>query len=267
VYQSNLDVMLDVGPKRLGDRPCPSVVDLGCGSGEFLHSFAGALGGPASLTGVEISPELVRVGRSRYPEIDFICGDLRDAAHLCSGRSFDAVCMLGTHSIFQDVGSWLETVVTLAAPHGLGFILGLFNADPFDALIRWRRAEAMQWQDGGYNYWSCATVARQLKRLECGFQFKEILFDPGFVDSLPADYPMTFRRATLADGIPRVVNGLQLLCRYYLLTIEPGARSGELTSRGRAAARLMRSALSVASSLRGIVSSRRLLAKKKDGDQ
>jgi SAM-dependent methyltransferase len=249
--------MLEVAPKLLGERPRLTIVDLGCGTGGFLHSFAGAFGGQTSLTGVEISAELVRAGRSRYPEIEFICGDLRDASHLCSDRRFDAVCMLGTHSIFQDVASWLETVVTLIAPHGLGFVLGLFNAEPFDAVIRWRRSPGMEWQDGGYNYWSCLTVANHLKSLQCGFQFKEILFDPDFVDSLPADYPMTFRRATLADGVTRVVNGLQLLCTYYLLTIEPGNRSGGLSSRGKAAARLMRGATAVPALVR------RLLSRKK----
>jgi SAM-dependent methyltransferase len=256
--------MVETAPKLLGDRPQPAVIDLGCGNGDFLHGFGKALGGQPLLTGIDISSDLLDAGRRRFPDIEFIKGDLRQAPSLCRGRRFDAVCLLGTHSIFDDVESWLDPVVALAAPHGIGFVLGLFNPHDFDTVTRWRRSPTLEWQSGGYNCWSQLSVSRRLRELDCGFEFTEILFDTSFIDSLPSDYPMTFRRVKLEDGKTRVANGLQLLCNYYLLTVQPRANSGQLSAGARHKARLFRSAINLASSMRRILRSRRLLPKKKD---
>jgi ubiquinone/menaquinone biosynthesis C-methylase UbiE len=230
LYKTVADAVLDVAPAHVQGRANPSALDLGCGSGEFLAALGAAVQGKVALHGLDASPELLARGRERYPDIEFIQGDLRHARERCGERSFDAVFLLGTHSIFDDVDSWLHAVVAVTAHGGAAYILGLFNPDNFDTVIKWRRSSERDWSIGGYNCWSIETVSSSLKRLECAYEFRKVLFDTSFIDSLDPGYAMTFRRARLDDGAEHVVNGLQLFCNYYLLIIRPGEASQRLSA-------------------------------------
>jgi SAM-dependent methyltransferase len=62
------------------------VLDVGCGPGDFTMSFSAA---GASVTGVDFSPEMIRVARARFPQIVF---EVADAESLPFGdSSFDIV--------------------------------------------------------------------------------------------------------------------------------------------------------------------------------
>ena len=62
------------------------VLDLGCGSGEPVARFLIEAGHP--VVGVDLSPTLIGLCRTRFPEQDWIVGDMRDL-HL--GRRFEGI--------------------------------------------------------------------------------------------------------------------------------------------------------------------------------
>jgi ubiquinone/menaquinone biosynthesis C-methylase UbiE len=53
--------------------PGTRVADLGCGSGAFTHLLQRA---GYDCVGLDISAKLVELGRRKYPDIEFIAGDV-----------------------------------------------------------------------------------------------------------------------------------------------------------------------------------------------
>ena len=63
-----------------------SLLDLGCGSGEPLAGFFIRKG--FTLTGVDGAPGMIAMCRERFPDMEWLVGDMRG---LALGRRFDAV--------------------------------------------------------------------------------------------------------------------------------------------------------------------------------
>lgn len=83
------------------------ILDLGCGTGDFLHELR-----PAYGVGVDINPDIVRVASSRYPDLLFFVGDI---AHLqISCEQFDYILISNVigyvddvHELFSEVGRYV----------------------------------------------------------------------------------------------------------------------------------------------------------------
>jgi SAM-dependent methyltransferase len=103
------DVLMDdPGPRsaRLGDaidRYLPaakSVLELGCGTGAVLAGLPERL----TLTGLDRSPEMLAVAKTKVPRAEFVEGDM-SAFHL--GRRFDVVaCVFDTINHLPRFGLW-----------------------------------------------------------------------------------------------------------------------------------------------------------------
>lgn len=75
-------ILAECGPAGIGD-----YLDFACGTGRILSYL-----GPSarSATGVDISPDMLRVARSRLPTAELICGDLT-VQPLLGTREFDLI--------------------------------------------------------------------------------------------------------------------------------------------------------------------------------
>lgn len=71
-----------------------SVLDLGCGMGEPIGGYLIERG--FDITGVDSSPSLIAMARSRFPDHEWIVADMR---RLALGRRFDGI--LAWHSFFH----------------------------------------------------------------------------------------------------------------------------------------------------------------------
>ncbi|MGA7104012.1 MAG: glycosyltransferase [Candidatus Deferrimicrobiaceae bacterium] len=75
--------------------PGSSVLVIGCGTGDLLHTLA-----PARGVGIDISPAMVEIARSKYPSLEFLTGDAED---LPLSEKFDYV-------ILSDIVGYLEDI-------------------------------------------------------------------------------------------------------------------------------------------------------------
>lgn len=57
-----------------GIREGIDVLDVACGTGVLFSDYKER--GVTTLTGIDLSPEMVRIARSKYPDIEVICGDI-----------------------------------------------------------------------------------------------------------------------------------------------------------------------------------------------
>jgi len=66
--------------------PCPSVLDIGCGSGEPIARYLADRG--CKVTGVDSAPEMIAICQDTLPQQSWGVADMRS---LCLGRSFNGI--------------------------------------------------------------------------------------------------------------------------------------------------------------------------------
>lgn len=79
----------------LGDLRGRSLLDFGCGTGDFLGFLRGR-GAACSYTGVDVNPNLVALARRKFPGAEFLALDLEEEPF---ERSFDVVVACGVFNL------------------------------------------------------------------------------------------------------------------------------------------------------------------------
>lgn len=117
-----------------GIRAGIDVLDVACGTGVlFPDYFARGVG---SLTGIDISPEMTRRAREKFPDTEIICGDVETHAF---GKQFDTVMVYNAFPHFPDPKRLVETLAKLVKRGGrLSVAHGMSRAQ----LVRHHSGEA-----------------------------------------------------------------------------------------------------------------------------
>ena len=87
--------ILDNAAVREGSR----VLDIACGTGVLIGDYRRR--GVESVTAVDISPEMIRIARKKFPQknVRFVCGDAESAP---LGENFDAIVVYNAFPHFPD---------------------------------------------------------------------------------------------------------------------------------------------------------------------
>lgn len=118
--------------KRLTNLPAGArVADLGCGSGAFTHLLQGV---GYQAVGVDISPKLVALGRSKYPGLELIEGDVENLPF--DPASFDGMLLSGVVHHFPDPRRFAAEVFRVLRPGGRFMAFDPNRANPFMWLYR-----------------------------------------------------------------------------------------------------------------------------------
>ena len=80
--ENAISYILDAGGVRQGVH----VLDVACGTGVLFPDYYAR--GVASLTAIDISPEMTAIARTKFPRADVICGDAENTAF---SRDFDVI--------------------------------------------------------------------------------------------------------------------------------------------------------------------------------
>lgn len=83
--------------KVSGIGPGKSVLDVACGTGVLIQDYM--MLGASSITGVDISIEMLKIAKSKFPVIDFVCADA--AEYDFRGR-YDCVMVFNAFPHFDD---------------------------------------------------------------------------------------------------------------------------------------------------------------------
>lgn len=106
--------------------PAASILDLGCGSGEPIARYLIEEG--HALTGVDSSPSLIGLCRSRFPQHQWLIGDMRT---LELGRRFDGI--LAWDSFFHLMRDEQRAIFPRFAAHAKPRAALMFTSGPDDA--------------------------------------------------------------------------------------------------------------------------------------
>ena len=91
------------------------VLDVACGTGVLFPDYLKR--GVASVTGIDISPEMAKLAAAKYPgeNIRVICGDVEETEF---DRRFDAVMVYNAFPHFPEPERLIKTLAAVLKPHG-----------------------------------------------------------------------------------------------------------------------------------------------------
>ena len=89
------------------------VLDVACGTGVLFPDYLARKVG--SLTAVDISPEMVKVAREKFPQVQVLCGDVET---LQLDRKFDCIVVYNAFPHFPDPKNLIRVLSGLLKPGG-----------------------------------------------------------------------------------------------------------------------------------------------------
>lgn len=89
------------------------VLDVACGTGVLFPDYFSR--GVASLTGIDISPEMANRAREKFPNATVICGDVETYPF---GRQFDVVMVYNAFPHFPEPKRLIERLAALVKQGG-----------------------------------------------------------------------------------------------------------------------------------------------------
>lgn len=111
-----IEFILDKGDIKEGSR----VLDVACGTGVLFPFY---MSRRALVTGIDISAEMVKLARKKFPSAEIICGD---AESCCFEKSFDAVMIYNAFPhfanpevLFGNLAEYLEKGGRFTVAHGI----------------------------------------------------------------------------------------------------------------------------------------------------
>ena len=96
-----------------GIHPGIDVLDVACGTGVLFPDYLER--NVASVTGIDISPEMAKIAQSKFPQIRVICGDVEETSF---SRQFDAVMVYNAFPHFPDPEKLISVLAGLVKPGG-----------------------------------------------------------------------------------------------------------------------------------------------------
>ncbi len=96
-----------------GIRPGVHVLDVACGTGVLFPDYLKR--GVASVTGIDIAPEMARISAEKFPEAEIICGDVEETEF---SRQFDCIMVYNAFPHFPDPARLVEILAKLTKAGG-----------------------------------------------------------------------------------------------------------------------------------------------------
>jgi len=96
-----------------GIREGVHVLDVACGTGVLFPDYLAR--NVASVTAIDLSPEMAKIAASKYPEIKVICGDVENTVF---DRHFDCIMVYNAFPHFPDPEHLVEVLSGLLKPGG-----------------------------------------------------------------------------------------------------------------------------------------------------
>ena len=97
------------------------VLDVACGTGVLFPDYLKR--GVASLTAIDISPEMVKIAQQKFPEVRILCGDVEQTVF---DQCFDVIMIYNAFPHFPDparligcLARWVKPGGRLSVAHGM----------------------------------------------------------------------------------------------------------------------------------------------------
>ena len=126
-----------------------SIIDIGCASGAFLY-YLNQKVSIKSATGIDISDRHIEIAKEKMPDMEFIQNSIFNIQDL-KLPNYDVCTLLGTMSIFDEIEKVIYNSIQLIKDNGVLYIFDLFNDEPVDMLMRYKRSSKNEKWSAGFN--------------------------------------------------------------------------------------------------------------------
>lgn len=96
-----------------GVRAGADVLDVACGTGVLFPDYLAR--NVASVTAVDISPEMVKIAQEKFPQVQVLCGDIEA---MTLNRKFDCIMVYNAFPHFPDPKNLIRTLSGMLKPGG-----------------------------------------------------------------------------------------------------------------------------------------------------
>ncbi len=96
-----------------GITPGVHVLDVACGTGVLFPDYLQR--GVASVTAIDISPEMAKIAAQKFPQVQVLCGDVETAVF---DRQFDRIMVYNAFPHFPDPEKLVGVLAGLLQPGG-----------------------------------------------------------------------------------------------------------------------------------------------------
>jgi demethylmenaquinone methyltransferase/2-methoxy-6-polyprenyl-1,4-benzoquinol methylase len=110
-HEDRITAILD----NAGVLPGTDILDVACGTGVLFPDYIARQ--VASITAIDLSPEMVKIAASKYPpeQVTVICGDVEETQF---DRQFDVVMVYNAFPHFPDAAKLIEALAAVTKPGG-----------------------------------------------------------------------------------------------------------------------------------------------------
>ncbi|MCK4521223.1 MAG: glycosyltransferase [Nanoarchaeota archaeon] len=125
-----------------------SILELGCGTGNLIGNLF-----PSYGIGVDISEEMLKIAKQKYPYINFICQDIEEFS---SNKKFDYIIISGTLNSVRDIQRLLQRISKMAT-HDTRIIINCYN-QLWNPIIRLSQKSGLKMPEIIFNWLSIDDV-------------------------------------------------------------------------------------------------------------
>ena len=219
-YQNNPKYTTKVIYRMLKRKNFKSLIDIGCGNGDFLKYISKRFVGKKYI-GTDIHKSLIKQNKKKHKNIKFYYDNINLAK---SQLKADIVHATGVINIFDKVEKFLKNIILRCNSKGQIFIIHYFNDYDLDYLVRYRNNKFSKTnliEEQGWNVFSKSTISRilnQNKKVK-KFRFIEIKF-PKNINVKKNKQDLCISWSVNFKNCKYFINGLGFLNKIYLLKIE-----------------------------------------------
>ena len=150
-----------------------SVLELGCGTGDLLASLNSRRG-----LGIDISPEMIVQGRTRFPELEFRVGDIECLEDM--GENFDFIVLSDVIGLLSDIEETFRGLHRFCRAD-TRIIISYYNF-LWEPVLKWGEKLGLKMPQQHQNWLSIADISNFLELADFQFVKEEtrLLFPKGF---------------------------------------------------------------------------------------
>jgi len=192
-----------------------SLLDIGCATGEFIKYVSTILSN-INFEGIDIEKKLIDKARTNNPNSNFYINDI-GSSNFSMQKKYNIITATGVLQILDDIDIFFKNIISLLDENGTCLIFGLFNPEPVNVFITAKRTDIeFNHLETGWNLFSIDYISKHLTKLNLKYEWKEWNID---IPLQKNDDPFRSWTENKTEKGYVVVNGLQIIHRFYLLKI------------------------------------------------
>ncbi len=192
------------------------LLDIGCATGEFIK-YASTIMPNIHFEGMDIEKKLISKAQSINPNSNFYVSDIGNS-NFSLKKKYDIITVSGVLQILENIDTFFKNIISLLNENGQCLIFGLFNPEPVNVYVTAERTDIkFEHLETGWNIFSIDHISKYLDKLNLRYEWKEWNIDIP-VEKNDRDPFRSWTEQKIEKGYV-VVNGLQIIHRFYLLKI------------------------------------------------